>query len=70
MSSPTCPWANMSSDIESPSASIASGSTILKGSSIYNTLGQRVNRVSRNGIFIHNGKKVLIRNRINTYNMR
>ena len=28
---------------------------------IYNTLGQRVNRVSRNGIFIHNGKKVLIK---------
>ena len=28
---------------------------------IYNTLGQRVNKVSRNGIFIHNGKKVLIK---------
>ncbi len=37
---------------------------------IYNTLGQRVNRVSRNGIFIHNGKKVLINNKTNTYDIR
>ena len=37
---------------------------------LYNTLGQRISRVSRNGIFIHNGKKVLINNKANTHNIK